>query len=698
MPKHLTYTKAKCHDFRTTTLISCITFLFITFNLCLGQGNLRDSLSSKLEQYENTIPDYQKSRGYIDLLNTLSQEYRFVKEDSVYTLAKKALHLSQKINYSLGKCDALANIGGFHSDNGQNQEAIMYLKEALRLADSIGEQQAKIEIVNDLGNEFSYLGNYEKALNNFLIGLDLANEADNRLMQSILNENIASLYTSQKEYDQALEFYSQVKKINETIGDEIIIAETLSNLAEVYCDMENYDHAMFNINKSISTFEKEEVYDWLAFAYSVKGKIYLKQKKYKWALYWYDQSNLLHEDLEDDRSKIDLLNGMASAYLGLQEDEKSNENAIQAFEISSSIKSIAGKRDCSEILYQISKNRGDFEEALKYHEIFQQLTDSLYKDENKRSLTLLKTKLKYDKDKQLLIANNEKELAKQRNFINASIIILMVLLATTIPLYFNQKKLKKLYKELQVNTKSLREREMELNSINRTKDKLFSIIGHDLRGPIGALQGLLKLMVSGEIAKEDFSKFLPKLRGDVDHILFTLNNLLSWGYSQMNGTVSKPKMVNLNTLVDSSMNLLSEMASNKSIKIIDEMPDNCLILADENQVDVVVRNLISNAIKFTPENGLITLEAEEMEKHWKIKIRDTGIGMNEKTRKKLFQENANITTYGTNNEKGTGLGLSLCKEMVEKNKGEIWVESTPQKGSTFYFTMPKITKKYRKAG
>ena len=165
----------------------------------------------------------------------------------------------------------------------------------------------------------------------------------------------------------------------------------------------------------------------------------------------------------------------------------------------------------------------------------------------------------------------------------------------------------------------------------------------------------------------------------------------------MNGTTSKPKMVHLNKLVEDSINLLSEMANNKSIKVIDQLPENCLILADENQVDVVIRNLISNAIKFTPENGLITLEAEEMEEFWKINVRDTGIGMDEKTRKKIFRENANITTYGTNNEKGTGLGLSLCREMVEKNRGKIWVESTLKKGSTFYFTLPKITKKYRKA-
>jgi len=683
---------------RNTSLVWYLVCILFSSPSLLAQQNIRDSLWSKLRAVEVNLDDDSKNETYIDILNKLSQEYRFVKEDSVYSLAKRALDLSKSKNYTFGICEALENLSGFYSDNGQNHKAISYLNRALKLADSIKANKLKLEIFNDLANEYSYLGDYESALKNFLMGLDIANETENKLMQSILNENIAALYVSQKEFNQALEFYNHVKKINQKIGDDVITAETLSNLAQLYSDMGNYDLAMFNINLSISTFEKEEIFDWLAFAYSVKGEIYLNQQKYEWALYWYDQSDMLHKNLDDDRSRIDLLNGMASAYLGLGMDEKSYPYALQAFEISSNIKFLEGKRDCAETLYNINKNRSQFEEALKYHEIYQQLSDSLYKDENQRSLTLLKTKLKYEKDKQALIAKSEKELAKQRNLINLSATVLVILLCTAIPLYINQKKLKKLYKELQLNTKNLREREMELNSINRKKDKLFSIIGHDLRGPIGALQGLLKLMAIGEVAREDFSKFIPKLKGDVDHILFTLNNLLSWGYSQMNGTVTKQKIVYLNKLVKSSIDLLSEMAGNKSIKIINQIPEDCLILADENQLDVVIRNLISNAIKFTPENGLITLEVDDADKYWKVKIRDTGIGMDKKTTNKLFQENSNITTYGTNNEKGTGLGLSLCKEMVEKNKGKIWVESVPKKGSTFYFTAQKITKKYRKAG
>ena len=234
-------------------------------------------------------------------------------------------------------------------------------------------------------------------------------------------------------------------------------------------------------------------------------------------------------------------------------------------------------------------------------------------------------------------------------------------------------------------------------AINETKDKLFSIIAHDLRGPIGAFQGLLKLFKDGDIGQKEFLGFIPKLGADLDHISFTLNNLLSWGQSQMNGSVTKPSMISLDCLVSDNINLLSEIAAGKFIKIVSHLPENTIAWSDGDQIDIVIRNLISNALKFTPENGMITISAKERNNHWELSIRDTGVGMNKDTQDKIFSENSNITTYGTNNEKGTGLGLSLCKEMVEKNNGTIWAESVLRKGSSFFFTLPKEKKEYKKA-
>ena len=671
--------------------------MLISFNYGFGQKDLKDSLRISIEHYKRENSEYQRSEKYINLLLFLAQEYRFVHEDSLYNLASEALVLSEKERYALGESAALKTIGIYHLDNGRHKKAISSFEKALKLSNYLKNKELTLSIIDNLGRGLWYSGNLSRALEYFLIGLDLAIEADLKENQSILYDNIALLYASQNDYDQALEYYDAAREVNEAIGNEIIIAQTQLNLADIYAEKGDFEQALFNINKSIATFEKEVDYQWLSYSFYVKGNIYLKQEKYKWALYWFDQSNLLQEDFEDSRNRLDILCGTAQAYLELGDIEKSNRFAIEAYNIASDVEDLTIQRKCAEILYKINKQNEDFESALKYNEIVQELTELYDNDESKRNLELFKTKLKYDEDKQLLIAENEKELARQQNFIYASLIIFLIILATVIPLYLNHKKLRRLNKELKINTKNLQERELELNAINNTKDKLFSIIGHDLRGPIGALQGLLQLTVSGEISKDDLINLLPKFRSDVDQILFTLNNLLSWGYSQMKGTISKPKMVNLNTIVSSNISLLSEMASNKSIKIIENLPEECLVLIDEDQIDIAIRNLISNAIKFTPRDGLITIDAEEIEKHWKIKIRDTGIGMDKNTLSKLFIENTSITTYGTNNEKGTGLGLSLCREMVEKNNGKIWVESEPKKGSTFYFTIPKVTKKYLKA-
>jgi signal transduction histidine kinase len=236
-----------------------------------------------------------------------------------------------------------------------------------------------------------------------------------------------------------------------------------------------------------------------------------------------------------------------------------------------------------------------------------------------------------------------------------------------------------------------------LQDSNETKTKLFSIIGHDLRGPVGALQELLRLYADGDIETDEFLEFVPKLREDVDHISFTLNNLLSWGHTQMNGSVTKPSIMALESLVSENIKLLSEIAKKKSIKIVSELVENTLTWSDSNQIDIVVRNLISNALKFTPQNGMITISARERDNLWEVSIKDTGVGMDKITVKNLFEKNSNITTYGTANEKGTGLGLALCKEMVEKNGGSIWVESALRKGSCFFFTLPKREKSYSQA-
>ena len=663
--------------------------------------HLRDSLAYVRAQSNFSATD----TTHINLLNELAASLRYYKPDSTYLLAKEALELSRKVGYMKGESMALLRVGDYYSDQGQSDEAIDKFNEAFAIAEDLNDRRMILRVINNLAAEYGYKGDIERSLNGYLDGVEriqgyLEEDAGNKELLtflSIMNENIANLFASQKYYEQSLEYFNEVRKINVKIGDPVIMAETSSNLASVYIDSGDFENAMFHANTSINTFEKEKIMDWLAYAYEIKGKIYLKQDNYKWALHWYKQSELIHKDIEDDRGIIDLYDGMAQVYLAQEKDSLAEKYALMAYEIADRIKFREGKQTCARTLYKIHEAKGDYNKAFEYLELYQELYEDIHKNENKKGLVLFQTEADYEKQKKDMIEANEKALAKRDRYVYVSIAVLLVFIVIIFLVHRNQKIQKHLNGVLNAKKELLEKREAELQANNETKTKLFSIIGHDLRGPIGALQGLLNMFSDGEISKKEFMEFLPKLRGDVDHIFFTLNNLLSWGHSQLNGSVTKPEVTALENIVVENINLLSEQAQNKSIRIVNELPDNTTTWADANQIDIVIRNLMSNALKFTPENGMIKISGQEFADHWQISVRDTGVGMDQATVDKLFDKDSNVTTYGTNNEKGTGLGLSLCKEMVEKNKGKIWVESTIRKGSTFHFTLPKIKHRYPKA-
>ena len=687
--------------FSTSKLLPKIcTLLFGLLLLCTvnisAQQDAKDSLQTLIKELRSA-PDFSiKDTTHINLLNNLGRELRFFNTDSLLLLSQLALDYSKSSNYKKGESYALLGLGNYYSDQGNHTKSMLYFKNALSMSIVLKDIELRLRAQNNLASEFAYIGDYAKSLIYYLEGIDLANENDDKFWLSIFNENVANLYASQNDFVQALEFYKKVKKINEGLGNESISAETMSNIASIYADTGELEHAMYNANTSIAVFEKTKKMEWLAYAYATKAKIYLKDSKFEWALYWYRQSEMLHEKIQDDRGEIEMLNGMSQAYLGLGNDAMSETYALNAYAISYRIKDMEGSKQCAKTLYQINKNKEDYTEALKYHEIYQSLSDTLYRNENKKSLTMLKTKMEHEKQKVDLIKENTKQLDTQRAYVNVALGILLIFIIVTLLVFRSEKVQKNLNSELQKKQEDLKLNELELHEINRTKDKLFSIIGHDLRGPIAAFQGLLKLFKDGEIEQNEFMGFMPKLSNDIDHISFTLNNLLTWGQTQMNGAVTKAEVVALETVVKENIDLLSEVAKNKSIRLINHLEAKTLTWSDSNQIDIVIRNLISNAVKFTPENGMVTITAIEKKDQWQVSIRDTGIGMNQDTIDKIFSDNSTLTTYGTNNEKGTGLGLSLCKEMIEKNNGKIWVESLLRKGSTFHFILPKAKDKYQR--
>jgi signal transduction histidine kinase len=236
----------------------------------------------------------------------------------------------------------------------------------------------------------------------------------------------------------------------------------------------------------------------------------------------------------------------------------------------------------------------------------------------------------------------------------------------------------------------IKQRNDELRELNATKDKFFSIIAHDLKSPFNAIMGFSELLIE-QIKENDYTgieKYAGIILQSSERAVELLMNLMDWSRSQTGRMEFIPEYFELVGFINETASLLSDIAAQKGITIKKELPHNLPVFADQAMINTVLRNLISNAIKFTRQGGMITIAATEKPDLLMVSVSDNGVGIPKAMIDKLFRIDENYTTTGTNNERGTGLGLILCKEFIEKHGGKIWVESEEGLGSTFYFTIP----------
>ncbi len=246
-------------------------------------------------------------------------------------------------------------------------------------------------------------------------------------------------------------------------------------------------------------------------------------------------------------------------------------------------------------------------------------------------------------------------------------------------------------RELNTNLeKKVEQRTQELKELNATKDKFFSIIAHDLKNPFNTLMGFTELMLENlsDYSQDKLEEFITILYDTSRHSYALLENLLEWSRSQTGRLEMAPEKIKLHDIFNENIDLLSNNATKKKIKLLNTIDPDAKAFADSNMISTVIRNLISNAIKYTKASGSIIGSSKMANKMIEISITDTGIGIASNNLEKLFKIDVNYSTKGTANETGTGLGLILCKEFINKNGGKIYVESEYGKGSSFRFTLP----------
>ena len=264
---------------------------------------------------------------------------------------------------------------------------------------------------------------------------------------------------------------------------------------------------------------------------------------------------------------------------------------------------------------------------------------------------------------------------------------------THLNLHRQSLELLELNKALQKQSLELQQQGKELHELNATKDKFFSIIAHDLRGPFNGFLGLTRVMVEdlSDLTQGEILKFAVSMRNSATNLFQLLENLLEWSRSQRGLVNFEPEPFLLRSMIVESMQTLMDTAHKKGVGISFEIPDDLEVYADKYMLASILRNLASNALKFSRKGGSVTIAAKPIPGNSvEISVRDQGIGMSSSMVDNLFRIDVQTNRKGTENEPSSGLGLLLCKDFIEKHGGKIWVESEEGKGSTLYFTLPIV--------
>ena len=274
--------------------------------------------------------------------------------------------------------------------------------------------------------------------------------------------------------------------------------------------------------------------------------------------------------------------------------------------------------------------------------------------------------------------------------INSGVVIRIFIAFSTVflILYFLRQETNAYQEEIEIKNVQVSEDHDEIQKINFTKDKIFSIISHDLRSPIGSLQALLGMLNREQLSEQEFKKACAGLQKQIDQLKVSLDELLTWSKAQLHGINPEPEVLALKSLIYEVVTVNRPTARNKKIIITTNIPSEITAFCDPNMLRSVITNLITNAIKFTPVGGAISISCKNENATAKIAVEDTGLGIPKENLVKILSPTIHFTTRGTNNEKGTGLGLIMCREFIQKNNGSFEVESEDGKGSIFLLTLP----------
>ncbi len=594
----------------------------------------------------------------IDSLNDAAFNIYLGSPDSARAIAEKALILAEKLKYKEGIGRSFLNIGYVYWSQSYYSIALFYLNKALVYLPA-DKPLFIADCYTTTGRTYADLGNYKEA-----------------------NKNL----------DKSEVFAG---------NNPDRVAETYSERSYVEMNLKNYPKAIAYAKRSLTLnrIAKDEISS--AVIYGRLSDIYTREKEYTKALAYCDTAYQMSIATHNNRLRANSYVEYALIYSQLHNFDKAIEYAKKGAALAYSIGVVDALSASYRTIISSYEQKNDLKQAMASQKQYNTIQDSLNKFSKAKNTELiqnyfaLNARLSNIEDFEHRELEIKAKVKMQLLIIISLTFALLVLVAVLSVTWYFYKQKKQLNDQLEsknevlIEHKRLIEAQTEnLQNINKIKDKLLAVIGHDLRTPLANLRNILELFDADFISVNEVHVLMKDLNPQVKSAELTLTNLMDWVSSHIKGRNVNSSRVDIFLLGVEMEQTFNHALRRKEIEFLNQATAGQSVLADENHMKVVLRNLISNAIKFTDTKGCIKLNSIYKENRVIISIQDNGKGMSLEEVSKLFSPQTHFSQPGTLGENGTGIGLLLCKELVELNGGKMWISSKPGLGSTFYFSLP----------
>jgi two-component system sensor histidine kinase/response regulator len=584
---------------------------------------------------------------------------------------------------------------------GRNADsAFFYGRRALDYAGQIAYRRGEAESWRMLGNTYELVGDYLHMLSSYQKSRDIALQLGNSALVAKIDINMALFYREEGEYDRAQQLMKDVEDMDKQSGDSVQIASVASHLADLAFRQGHYDQALQYAWQALRVVRgiKDEK---MAASDNVDiGKFLAAKGDYSLALEHYLQSMSYYREARDRLGVTSTNSMLAEVYLALKDYDKALLCAQESLQEARALGRDMEIQGSAGVLARIYEAKGDYKNALRYFEVYKSYSDSLFNDQSHRELLSRAAQYDYEVqaskmrfDNEVKVAGYERVLRKDAVQSTITVCIIAVLILVAFILWrsrFVNRRMNRLLREKNEKIEEQKEivemQAVQLLLNNQQKDKLFSVVAHDLRAPLNSLKTVLDFLREKQLSEQEIGGMMTELRRHVDSSGELVSNLLFWASSQLNGEVINRVLLPVDELVLETIELFVQTAREKEVEL--KVEPSCLMgYADKDMMQVVMRNLLSNAIKFCMPGGIVTVTVIRNVTGIEINVLDTGIGMTAEALDRIRRKES-FTSYGTVKEKGTGLGILLCHQFAEANGGLFFVESEWGKGSRCYFTIP----------